>query len=193
MKICGLTTTDGVGAAVDSGADAIGFVFDSRSRRYVTPFQARRLGAERDILRVGVTVDAPWEVVEAVIDQAGLDGVQPHGRNASDVAEEAGRAGMFVLRPFNVTGTASPDSIPPEQMMLVEGTDLGGTGASFDWKLLDGFARQYVLAGGLGPLNVRGAIESLQPWGVDASSALESQPGTKDPQLISRFVEEAKR
>jgi phosphoribosylanthranilate isomerase len=195
VKVCGLRDERGVGAALESGADAIGFVLAPSSRQ-VDAATARSLGAGLEIERFVVTVDLPPEGVLAAAEVAGATGVQPHGEHSRDASEAAAQAGLRVLRPVAVQDRLILNDIPGDQIPLLDRhhpVRHGGTGRSFDWTLVGDVGRPFVLAGGLTPENVSVAIGRLAPWGVDASSGLESSPGVKDPARIRAFVEEAKR
>ena len=101
-----------------------------------------------------------------------------------------------MLHPVPVQSGFDLDDVAGDRLPLLdtyESTRHGGTGSAFDWSLIDGVQRDFVLAGGLRPDNVAQAIAEVSPWGVDASSGLESAPGRKDPELIRRFVREAKQ
>ena len=137
---------------------------------------------------------SPNELIEAV-DQTGADGVQPHGLDAAAAAEAAQRAGLRVLRPVRVDGAVDLEAVPSGQIPLLDNAAtglLGGSGVAFDWNLIGDQNRDFVLAGGLDPDNVVDAVARVRPFGVDASSRLESAPGMKDPALVRRFVETAK-
>jgi phosphoribosylanthranilate isomerase len=105
---------------------------------------------------------------------------------------------LFVLRPIrrDTNGAWDDGGVPDGQIPLLDsatGDDHGGTGRPLDWKRLVPPERRFVLAGGLTPDNLATAIETVDPWGVDASSGLESSPGMKDPARVAAFLEEAKR
>lgn len=192
VKVCGLSRSAEVETAVAAGADAIGFVFYERSPRNIAPEQARRLGAGLDALTVAVTVGLDADSLLHVADLAGVGAVQPHGENASVAARAALEAGLAVLRPVPVTGPVDVSGLPGGELPLLDSDVIGGTGAVFDWTWLEGVDRPYVLAGGLGPDNVADAIARVKPWGVDASSGLESAPGVKDLAKVVAFVSLAK-
>jgi phosphoribosylanthranilate isomerase len=196
VKICGMRTAADVRAATDAGADAVGFVLSPESPRSVRPDLVARLIADCDLPSFLVTVDArPSEIVD-LIDFTGVSGVQPHGADAADAAAAARRAGLAVLLPLHVTEDLDLSVVPDDQIPLLD-TRVpgmhGGTGVRFDPDLLPAIDRDWVMAGGLDPDNVAEAIRALRPWGVDASSRLESSPGHKDHDLISAFVREAKQ
>jgi len=193
VKVCGLTREGDVSDAVDAGADALGFVLAATSPRRISVGQATALMDGVSALRILVTVDARQQEIADMVEATGADGIQPHGRDAEVAALWAQRAGFFVLRPI---GSGIVDDIPGGQIPLLDsvtGEQHGGTGIAMDWTAVDRPERPFVLAGGLDPGNVREAIATLNPWGVDASSGLESEPGIKDGARVAVFVEEAKR
>jgi len=192
VKVCGLRRPEDVAAAGEAGADAIGFVFYRESPRLVTTEQARDLGQGFEGLKVAVTVDVePTDLIQLAA-AAGLDGVQPYGRQAHAAAVAAAEEGLRVIFPFVVDGRPDLEALPDDAVPLLDSGALGGTGETFDWELTDGLGRDFVLAGGLSPDNVSAAIVRVKPWGVDASSGLESAPGIKDPAKVAAFVEKAK-
>ncbi|MET0661387.1 MAG: phosphoribosylanthranilate isomerase [Steroidobacteraceae bacterium] len=188
VKICGLTTVDAVAAAVDAGADAIGFVF-APSKRRVTPEQARTLSASapRHILRVAVMQHPLQSLLDEVLATFAPDVLQ------TDVED---LAALNVPKQMNVTpvvrvGHAVPDPLPTR--LLFEGP-VSGTGEVADWNRAAELARatQLILAGGLNPTNVAAAIARVRPYGVDVSSGVESAPGVKDVEKIREFVRVAR-
>jgi len=192
VKVCGLSRPAEVEVAVAAGADAVGFVFYEPSPRNVSPALARSLGEYAGVMTVAVTVDLDADSLLHLADLAGVDAVQPHGDHADRAATAAIEAGLAVLRPVSVTGTIDLSDIPGDELPLLDSDVIGGTGTGFDWTWIDGVDRPFVLAGGLGPDNVAEAIARLAPWGVDASSGLESAPGIKDLDKVAAFVNRAK-
>jgi len=198
VKVCGLTRESDVADAVDAGADALGFVLAPRSPRAIDPGRAAALMDGVPVLRVLVTVDSPARDVEDVVAATGADGIQPHGDHADEAARWAQESGLFVLRPLwrDTNGAWGDNEIPLGQIPLLDsatGDEHGGTGRPLDWNRLVPPERRFVLAGGLTPDNVAAAIETVEPWGVDASSGLELAPGIKDPARVAAFLQEAKR
>jgi phosphoribosylanthranilate isomerase len=190
VKVCGVREPADVEAAVEAGADAIGFVIAANSIRRVPIERARVLAEGVPIIRVLVTMDLePGMVMDAAV---GMDAVQPHGAHAAAAGAAARAAGLVVLRPIPMTEAPDLSAVPEDQIPMLD-SPRPGTGIPFDWKLMNGGPRRFVMAGGLGPDNVAEAIRAIHPWGVDASSGLEAEPGRKDPVLIRRFVEEARR
>jgi phosphoribosylanthranilate isomerase len=192
VKVCGLSRPEEVEVAVAAGADAVGFVFHAPSPRHVAPALARSLGASAGVLTVAVTVDLDADSLLHLADLAGVGAVQPHGEHAAESAAAAVEAGLAVLRPVSVTGPVDLTAISGDELPLLDSDTIGGTGQAFDWSWIEGLDRPFVLAGGLGPDNVAGAIERVRPWGVDASSGLESAPGVKDLAKVAAFVNQVK-
>ncbi len=196
VKVCGLSREVEVAAAVDAGADAVGFVSIPGSPRYIALDRVAELAADVPVRRVLLTTDLqPEELLEAAR-RSGVDAVQPYGRGAARGGEAAIAAGLMVLQPLGVGGDAPAAELIAGAVPLFDThrrDSYGGTGETFDWSLLSGHEGRFVVAGGLGPDNVHDLVEMVDPWGVDASSGLESAPGVKDLGKVSAFVEEAKR
>jgi phosphoribosylanthranilate isomerase len=191
VKICGITCREDALAAVEAGASALGFNFYRPSPRYITPDKAARLAGilPSGVLRVGVFVNEPKEVIAAIVEAVPLDVVQLHG--------DCGKpAGVRVWKAQSVGEDFDPLELQRYEAdaFLLDapaGTQYGGTGRTFDWSRVSGLRQRIVLAGGLGPDNVAEAIAAVKPWGVDACSRLESAPGKKDPVKMREFVRQA--
>jgi len=184
VKICGLTTPEGVAAALDAGADALGFVFAPSVRR-VAPAAAAALAAPARgrAMCVAVTLHPTADEVEAILDVFAPDLLQTDLADAAALTPRARARLLPVLR----EGAALPGPLPAR--VLYEGA-VSGTGRTADWALAHAVARQteVLLAGGLNPDNVAEAIRTVRPWGVDVSSGVESTPGVKSSSKISAFV-----
>lgn len=196
VKVCGMRTVADLEAAADAGADALGLNLIPGTPRYVEVEDAARLASRTRVPAVILTLDArPHELVE-LLHRVGAAGVQPYGDHAPEAAHAAAGAGAFVLRPHRVRGPVDLATIPLGHTALLDGYSpqrLGGTGRQVDPDWLPPPGSRYVLAGGLDPSNVADAVSLHRPWGVDASSGLESAPGVKDPARIRSFVRNAKR
>jgi phosphoribosylanthranilate isomerase len=181
VKVCGITRREDAEVAVEAGASAIGFIFYPRSPRYVTPERAAELGSGLDVWKVGIFVDESPVEVEAVMRAADLDVVQLYGGETP--------ANVRVWRAFRVIPGIGAIAWPgsPEAILL----DGPANGTGFDWKHAPAIADKIIVAGGLDASNVAGAIRTARPWGVDASSRLESAPGVKDHDKVRRFVKAA--
>lgn len=198
VKVCGMTSHEAVEATVDGGADAMGFVLAPKSVRALTLDRARDLADGVPIATFIVTVDlSPGEALEAA-EYTGVTGIQAHGDRSIDVAAEAIDAGYLSITPIPVGSAgvlADVFEVPRQSVPLFDTASSvahGGTGVAFDWGLMPEIGRPFILAGGLGPENVSAAIDVVHPFGVDASSSLESKPGVKDVSRIVAFIEEAK-
>lgn len=190
VKICGLTDDDAVQAAVDAGADAVGFVFYDKSPRNLSPARAARLAASvpASVLRIAVMLHPDAGLWNEVSDALRPDAVQTDIDDFSylQVAEDIAK--WPVLREGSVS---EQERLPAT--FVYEGTR-SGHGQMVDWNSAAAIARrgQMILAGGLTVENVADAISRVVPYGVDVSSAVESQPGKKDVELIAAFVTAAK-
>ena len=190
--------------AVSAGADAIGLVLAS-SPRQISLEQAKQLAqyvAEHHpgVLTFAVTADRTPEELCTLVQVLAVSGVQPHGRYSQEAGISARLANpeLAVLEPVGVDpvkGLGDWSTIPEGHRPLFDtkmhGVE-GGSGISFDWGLVADVSRQFVLAGGLNAENVAQAVAISGAWGVDASSGLESSPGTKDLIRIRDFVQGAK-
>jgi tryptophan synthase beta subunit len=191
VKICGLTNAGDAEAALAAGADALGLNFAPDSPRRVELEAAReisRLSAGRAV-RVGVFCDAPRDEVERIASAVPLDVVQLHG---IEPPEYAAALGFPVLKVLRGEGGAEREAERyPGLELLLDHPSGGGSGRSWDFALarsLVGRGRRVWIAGGLGPENVGEAIRAASPYGVDASSSLESSPGRKDRARVAAFV-----
>ena len=199
VKVCGLRQERDVEAAVEAGTDAVGFVLAEGSPRRVSIDRAASLMEGVPALRILVTSNMEPGEIDAAMAATGADGIQAHGRHAGNAAAAGVVSGWFVLRPVAMKAdppAPEPATLPEGQIPLLDsgtGSSLGGTGVPFDWGMAAAIDRPFVLAGGLSSDNVKEAIDQVGPWGVDASSGLESAPGVKDRRRVAAFVEEAKR
>ncbi len=193
VKICGLKSELAVQAAIDAGADALGFVFAESPRR-VTPELARELtrNVPADIARVAVMLRPSVEEWNQVRDVFQPDWLQSEVSDFEllDVPDQIGC--LPVYRDKNATDFEQ-ESIAWPDHMLFEGAR-SGVGLQPNWEHAAQIARKtcLVLAGGLDPDNVREAIIQVRPWGVDVSSGVETSPGVKDPGKIAAFLQAAR-
>lgn len=199
VKICGITTLTDALAAVDAGADALGFIFFEGSPRYIAPSVALEIINKIPpfVTKVGVFVDEASERVKNIIRDCGLNVVQLHG------TETRSFCSVFPIPVIKAFRIKDPDSLKiiPEYPVAAYLLDsyvagqLGGTGAKFNWDLAieaKTFGRPIVLAGGLTPENVMEAVGSVRPYGIDVSSGVESKPGQKDHKKLREFIQRAK-
>jgi phosphoribosylanthranilate isomerase len=193
LKVCGITNQDDATAAIEGGANTIGFNFYLHSPRYIAPEQAAEIATGTGIRRVGVFVNEAPNRVEEIGRTAALDIAQLHGDEtpadypaALTVWKAARVASGFDLSWF--------DGLPAEALVLdgPAGELYGGAGVAFDWSLVGVSARHIILAGGLDGSNVAQAISLARPWGVDACSRIESAPGRKDHKKMNEFLQAAR-
>lgn len=193
IKLCGLRTPADIRAANALRPEYIGFVLAPGSRRAVTPVQAAALKARLapGIRTVGVFVDAPPAEVAALLGNGTLDIAQLHGRE-----DEAYLTRLRALtdkplwQAVRLTGPGAMQALETARRSTADLVllDAGaGDGAAFDWGLAGRLGRPYLLAGGLTPGNVAGAIRRLHPFGVDVSSGIETN-GVKDAEKMAAFV-----
>jgi phosphoribosylanthranilate isomerase len=184
VKICGITSSTAVEAAVAAGADALGFVF-APSVREVTPERAAELctGLPTSIVRVAVTRHPAVELWARICEVFAPDWLQSDAGDFADLTVPAGCSRLPVLR----DGFA-PLGVRPERV-LFEGA-ASGSGNIANWDEARSLARatKLILAGGLNAGNVERAIRHVRPWGVDVSSGVERRRGEKDPAKIKEFV-----
>lgn len=200
IKVCGITREEDAELLVGLGVDAMGFNFYEKSPRWISLEQARTLSAYvvGRVLRVGVFVNESRARVRELIDGVGLDVLQFHG--AEDDADCAS-FGLPYLKAVRVRGPVDGVALQarfPNACALLLDTHVedlpGGTGKAFDWSYWPETSNgKFMLAGGLTPDNVRGAIETVAPWGVDVSGGVEGTTrGQKDAERVARFVEEVR-
>ena len=202
VKLCGVNSILAMDAAVEAGADWIGFVF-APSPRCVTPDQAEALSTRHagGPLRVGLFVDPTEADIEAALEAVPLDVLQLYAPPAR-AAELRDSFGVAVWRAIGVCTPADlPDGTEPIDGYVLDAKPPpgaarpGGNAVAFDWALLRGWAAPlpWLLAGGLTPENVAAAIAASGAAAVDVSSGIESAPGVKDADRIARFVRAARR
>ncbi|WP_207797188.1 phosphoribosylanthranilate isomerase [Arthrobacter glacialis] len=199
IKICGLQTVETVAAAVEAGANAVGFIFAPGSPRTITAALAATLvsSVPEGIETVGVFRDQPLDEVLATSREAQLTTVQLHGNEPLAHVTRLHAAGFRTLRAFSV---AAYNALNPEdkrawksERILLDAVE-PGAGETFDSSELAQGAPQgfWLLAGGLNPSNVASLVGALHPHGVDVSSGVESSRGVKDSMLIRDFIQAAR-
>lgn len=202
VKICGITRTEDMRAAVSAGADALGFVFYAKSSRAVTITKAKTMVAETPafVTTVGLFVNPTRAEVEAVLADVTLDMLQFHGDETADFCQSFGRPFIKAVRMKDgVDLWLLRDEFFAARGLLVDAYvpgHPGGTGECFDWDVLPLSMRgELILAGGLNPQNVATAVEQVRPWAVDVSGGVEliddaGKPcaGIKSAQAIQDFI-----
>ncbi len=199
VKICGITSAADAVASAEAGADAVGLMFYEDSPRHVTLEQAKVISSAlpSHVMRVGVFVNADEAFVHQALTECVLNILQFHG---DETPEDCSRYPVMTLKAFRVKDEETLQQLEayPTAGYLLDAyvkDSLGGTGATFNWDLAvraQEFGKPILLAGGLTPDNVADAVRKVQPFGVDVSSGVESEPGRKDPARMKAFVKAAK-
>lgn len=199
VKVCGITNVRDAAGAAEAGADAIGFVF-AQSPRRVTPAAAKKIAASvsPDVEKIGVFVNEKPSVIRRIARQCGLAAVQLHGDETP--ADVRALKDLHVLKAFRVDGSFDARVLKKYGAAKAFLFDTkargayGGTGKTFDWKILKRAAvkKPVVLSGGLNPKNVARAARTVRPFAVDVSSGVEKAPGKKDLRLVKEFIRNAK-
>lgn len=196
VKICGITQLADAQHAVQSGADALGFVFYAKSPRFVTPLAAASIIRQLPpfITAVGLVVDPQPNDVRELLNQVPIDVLQFHGGESAEFCRQFARPYLKAIRVQASTDLVAAchtyrDSCGLLLDAYVEGIP-GGTGLTFNWSLIPAeLSLPIVLAGGLTPDNVATAIEQVNPWAVDVSGGVEQSKGIKSPALIDAFMQ----
>jgi len=199
IKICGITNVEDAHAAVDLGADALGFIFVPDTPRYIELQDAAQIISKLPpfITKVGVFADVSPEAISQIVQTCGLNAIQLHGSETPEYCDNIGaRVRVTIIKSFRVKDRHSLSPIPEYRVSAylldtyVKGKK-GGTGETFNWDLAIK-AKQYgriIIAGGLTPENVASAVQYVRPYAVDVGSGVEASPGKKDHAKIKAFIE----
>lgn len=185
--------------AASAGADALGFMFYQPSPRFI-PLEAAAAISQKlpsHVVKVGVFVDAPEELVLRAIAGCGLNLLQFHGNESPEYCLQFG---LMSMKAFRIKDAASLQALAeyPTDAWLLDSyvaDKLGGTGERFNWDLArqaQQLGRPIFLAGGLAPENVAEAVRQVRPYAVDVSSGVEGSPGRKDHEKVRAFIKAAK-
>lgn len=219
IKICGNTNLEDVHMAADSGADAAGFVFASSPRRVTAGHVAAMMpDLPADLTKIGVFNTQDFDEIVFSLRSAGLHGAQLHGELDFSLADKLRRefeSGFFLIQTLHWDMNSDParaqERLRNELRAVARHSDIdavlldtrtasasGGTGTPFDWNrakdiiAAEAGPMRIIIAGGLHPGNVREAILTLHPWGVDVASGVEVAPGRKHPEILHEFVRQAR-
>jgi len=207
IKICGLSTVETLEAAVEAGADMVGFVFFERSPRAVTPPQARDLAirARGRAEIVALSVDASDAALEAIVAAIEPDYLQLHGRESPErVARIQRKYGVSAIKAIGIAEAAdfaaAQEYLDAADALLIDAkpprdaSRPGGNGRAFDWRLARDFnpRKPWLLSGGLNAANVAEAILQSRARNIDVSSGVETAPGIKDVDMIKAFITAAR-
>ena len=207
IKICGLSTVETLEAAVEAGADMVGFVFFERSPRAVTLPQARDLAirARGRAEIVALSVDASDAALEAIVAAIEPDYLQLHGRESPErVAHIQRKYGVSAIKAIGIAEAAdfaaAQEYLDAADALLIDAkpprdaSRPGGNGRAFDWRLARDFnpRKPWLLSGGLNAANVAEAILQSRARNIDVSSGVETAPGIKDVGMIKAFITAAR-
>jgi phosphoribosylanthranilate isomerase len=199
VKICGITNLADAQAAAAAGADALGFLFYTKSPRHLTIAAAAGISRQLPpaVMRVGVFVNAPQEEVLCAIGECGLNLLQFHGDESPEYCTQFG---LMSMKAFRIRDAATLKELArfPTNAWLLDAFSSeaeGGTGEQFNWDLAveaQKAGKPIFLAGGLTPTNVAAAVRKVRPFGVDVASGVEKSPGKKDLEKMRAFIKAAK-
>lgn len=199
VKICGITSINDALCACNAGVDALGFVFYPKSKRFVTPEMAASIchALPPFVTSVGLFMDADRKQVQNTLTTVSLDLLQFHGKETPEFCRSFGRPyikaiGIDGMQNFSEYADQFDDALG----ILIDSHALGkagGTGETFDWKLLPtNYSKPIILAGGLNPENIAEACRKTSVYALDLSSGVESSPGIKSKAKIDALMREVK-
>ena len=195
VKICGITNYEDAAAAMDMGADLLGFNFYPKSPRFVPPEKGmeiiNKLPGFIDV--AGVFVNAPLEQIRETISQCQLDWVQLHGDESPEFCQSLLTVNVKTMKALRVkdqTDIERADSFFTDAILLdaFHPEKYGGTGLTFDWNIVGHIGKRIFLAGGINPDNAAEAVE-LGVYGIDVCSGIEAEPGKKDHKKMKKLFE----
>ncbi len=192
IKICGITNTEDALAAESFGADAVGFIFYKKSKRYVSPELVEHIIKTLSpfTTKVGVFVNETFEIINKISNQTGINVVQLHGDENPDIMKSIS---LPVIKAFRVDDNFDYNKLNQyqEYSILLDAyseNDYGGTGNKFNWeKIPFEIKNKIILAGGISSDNIEFIYKNINPAAVDLSSSLEITPGKKDKKKMEKF------
>lgn len=197
VKVCGLTRREDVRLCCELGADAVGFVLVSKSPRYLSLRRAAELARETHGLTqsVALLMNPSTAEVSQVIADVRPSMLQFHGSESGAFCDQFEYPYLKAISHHHAGSTL--DAYTHAQAFIIDSHQPGqpgGSGKTFDWQTIPGtIDRPWLLAGGIGPHNVADAIAAVGPYGVDMASAVESEPGIKDADLLKKLFDEVRR
>jgi phosphoribosylanthranilate isomerase len=204
VKICGITNEPDAAAAIEAGADALGFNVVPHSKRWIDlDAAAGWIGKlPKSVWKVAVTADPNWEDACRIGQLPFVDALQLHGNESAEFCRHLRDAGIAFAKALPVAHSQSLGAVPDyftDTIILDSAcsTGFGGSGKTFPWKFAWQFAQKHrkinlILAGGLTPDNVAEAVKIVHPRGVDVTTGVEEKAGCKDPRLVKSFIDAAR-
>ncbi|MGN0605961.1 MAG: phosphoribosylanthranilate isomerase [Oscillospiraceae bacterium] len=196
IKICGIKRPEDAEYVNELRPDYIGFIFaEERKKRYIPPEKAEILRnmIDSDIKSVGVFVDSTYENICSIAERGIIDVIQLHGNESDEyISEIKKRTGLPVIKAFKISSAEDiKNAVKSCADYILLDNGVGGTGQSFDWKLIKNIDRPFFIAGGLDSGNVSEAVKKYSPYGVDTSSGVETD-GIKDYNKICDFINQVR-
>lgn len=200
VKICGITNLEDALCTVEEGADAVGFVFFEKSKRYISVSKAREISRSLPpfVFRVGVFVNEKIEKIVQIREEVKLNAVQLHGNEDVEFCNQLSNK-TIVIKAVGIGEEEDViEALNYKNFTVLFDTKTsyhGGSGKNFDWNLLVPYVHEFnyfIVSGGLNPENVGEAVKLLSPFAVDVSSGVEKSPGKKDRSKIEAFIKKAK-
>jgi phosphoribosylanthranilate isomerase len=202
VKICGLTTPQEAFAAIEAGADALGFNFFPGSKRFVGSEANWIGGLPATVDKIGIVVNPTLDRARAISAVSGITALQLHGTESPEFCERLAQEGIRFEKAIPVLGSDSLADVPDfftDTVLLDSSADgeFGGSGRAFPWEIARAFVQanpqlKVILAGGLTPLNIALAIVTVRPFGVDVTTGVEAAPGRKDHGQLRAFIAAAR-
>jgi phosphoribosylanthranilate isomerase len=198
IKICGITNVEDGLKAVSLGADSLGFIFAPSPRR-VEPATVRTIvqNLSTSVFKVGVFLNHPLSEIKEIAAYCNLNGLQFHGEESPDYCQKFSQQVIKTIHIKDFESLKDMAKYPTVSILLDtwSSTQGGGTGTPFPWEiaLKAKGERDFILSGGLSPLNVGEAIKKVRPMGVDVCSGVEAVPGKKDPLKMAEFIKEVRQ
>ncbi|MBL1212838.1 MAG: phosphoribosylanthranilate isomerase [Ignavibacteriae bacterium] len=197
VKVCGITNYEDGAYAAECGADALGFIFYKKSKRYVTPAKVKAIIDQLPyfICKVGVFVNEEPEYINEILKEIGLNAVQLHGDEKPDLVD---KITLPVIKSFRVNEQFDFSLLEKYNdctflLDTYSEREFGGTGSKFNWEFIpDEIKSKIILAGGISDENIDVAVNEINPAAVDLSSSLEKSPGIKDHKKIKQFFNKLK-
>jgi len=200
VKICGITNYDDAAHAAILGADYLGFNFYELSPRHVDESEVKKFIGRfpNNVKKVGIFVNQNLDKVKKIVKALDLDLIQLHGDESPDYCSKLkAETKKHIIKAFRIMEKEDFKKIKDydaDYLMFDSSKEgmFGGTGKTFDWKIIKGVNKPFFLSGGLNPKNVKEAIRIAKPYAVDAASGVEAAPRKKDYKKMGRFIEAAK-
>lgn len=198
IKICGITNLNDALMCEKLGADALGFIFYTKSKRFVEPEIVKEITKQLSVftIKVGVFVNERPEIINIIAKQAGLNLIQLHGNETPELIELINLPVIKALRvddnfDFNLLNNFKNSKILLDTYST---TDYGGTGKAFNWNIIPGEIRsKVIISGGISYENVKMLIKEINPYAIDVSSSLEELPGKKSELKVKEFFDQIKK